>query len=188
MEDHIEVAGTILMAVQGDLTTQPVAAIVNAANKHLTHGGGVAAAIVDAGGEIIQEESDRWIEEHGSLGDGDAAVTGAGVMAASWVIHVAGPIYQRGQDNEGMLRRAVESALESSAALQARSIAFPAISAGIFGYPQAEATGVIAATVATWIRTNPGRLSEIRLVGFDEACAADFQAAIDRAAGSFPAP
>ena len=100
----VAIAGTTVSALRADLTLQEVDAVVNAANEYLAHGGGLAAAIVAAGGWEIQEESDRWVAEHGPLSPGVAAVTGAGRMPARMVIHVAGPRYRAGQDNEGLLR------------------------------------------------------------------------------------
>jgi len=82
---------TRITVVAGDITTQTVDAIVNAANAHLAHGGGVAAAIVAAGGQVIQDESDAWVGKHGPLSPGVAAVTGAGTMSSRWVIQVARP-------------------------------------------------------------------------------------------------
>jgi O-acetyl-ADP-ribose deacetylase (regulator of RNase III) len=175
----IEVAGIVLSAVQADLTRQEVDAVVNAANEHLAHGGGLAGAIVRAGGRQIQEESDRWVAEHGSLSPGTAAITGAGRMPARMVIHVAGPRYRAGQDNDGLLRVAVRAALDAAAGHGCRTVAMPAISAGIFGYPLAEATRVIAAACAAWAGEHPGALEEIRLVGFDTAAADGFAAGLE---------
>ncbi len=166
------------MAVQGDLTAQPVDAVVNAANERLQHGGGVAAAIVRAGGAVIQHESDAWVREHGPVVPGTAAVTTAGDMPARWVVHVVGPRFRDGQDNEGLLRQAVRAALEAAVAAGARSVAMPAISAGIFGYPRADATRVIAAECVAWLGGRPHALDEIRLVGYDDGSAADFAAAV----------
>jgi O-acetyl-ADP-ribose deacetylase (regulator of RNase III) len=168
-------AGTTdITVVTGDLTRQQVDAIVNAANEYLAHGGGVAAAIVRSGGPIVQDESDAWIRAHGPLGPGDAAVTTAGAMRAHHVIHVAGPRYRAGRDNEALLRQAVRAALDSAVAVGARSVAFPAISAGIFGYPRAEATAVIASEVTSWAVAHEGALDQIRLVGYDAATVDDF--------------
>jgi O-acetyl-ADP-ribose deacetylase (regulator of RNase III) len=175
----IEVAGIVLSAVQADLTRQEVDAVVNAANEHLAHGGGLAGAIVRAGGRQIQEESDRWVAEHGSLSPGTAAITGAGRMPARMVIHVAGPRYRAGQDNDGLLRVAARAALDAAAGHGCRTVAMPAISAGIFGYPLAEATRVIAAACAAWAGEHPGALEEIRLVGFDTAAADGFAAGLE---------
>ena len=175
----IEVAGTTISALRADLTRQKVDAVVNAANDYLAHGGGLAGAIVAAGGWEIQEESDRWVAEHGPLTPGVAAVTGSGRMLARFVIHVAGPRYRVRQDNEGLLRAAVRAALDAAAAHECRTVAVPAISAGIFGYPLAEATRVIAAACAAWAGEHPGALEEIRLVGFDAAAADGFAAGLE---------
>jgi putative ATPase len=172
---------TEIVVVTGDLTAQPVDAVVNAANNRLQHGGGVAAAIVRAGGPVIQEESNRWVQTHGSLSPDCAAVTSAGTMPAEHVIHVAGPIYRQGQDNEGLLRAAVSAALDAAAEVGAKSIAFPAISAGIYGYPIAEATAVLADEIVQWTQRHPGVLRQVRLVGFDTAAAAHMQNGLESA-------
>jgi putative ATPase len=175
-----EINGTAVTVLRGDITRQDVDAIVNAANEYLVHGGGVAAAIAHAGAPDVQEESDRWVDEHGPLGPGAAAVTSAGSMPARWVIHVVGPRFRPDQDNVGLLAGAVDAALDAAAGAGAASVALPAISAGIFGYPQAEATEVIVAAAADWAARHPGTLTEIRLIGFDASCTADFMAAIER--------
>lgn len=179
---QVEESGTRVAVVTGDLTTQHVDAIVNAANDNLQHGGGVAAAIVRAGGRVIQDESDEWISRHGPLPVGQAAVTTAGDMAALYVVHVAGPIYSDAQDNEGLLRAAVAGALDAAAQIRARSIAFPAISAGIYGYPVAAATAVLADEVIRWLRRNPGGIGDVLLVGYNAATAEHFEKGLARAA------
>jgi putative ATPase len=174
----IRIKNTNVMAVHGDLTRQPVAAVVNAANESLQHGGGVAQAIVRTGGRVIQEESDAWVRQHGPVGRGQAAVTTGGMLVASHVIHVVGPRYREGQDNAAMLRDAACAALEAAEAHALESIALPAISAGIFGYPPQEATAVIAEAVTGWLDTNDTELAEVRLVGFGEAIAGMFARAL----------
>jgi glutamate racemase len=175
---------TRLVALTGDLTTQPVAAVVNAANASLQHGGGVAAAIVRAGGPVIQRDSNRWVQRHGTIVPGEAAVTTAGSLPAANVIHVVGPVYREGQDNAGLLRRAVVAALDAAVAIGARSVAFPAISAGIFGYPLGEATAVIAAAVVEWVRDHPGTLDEVRLVGYQDQVTRGFASGLAASHGS----
>lgn len=173
------VDGTRLVALQGDLTAQDVGAVVNAANRELQHGGGVAAAIARAGGPVIQEESDLWIRQHGPLGDGVAAITSGGDLPASHVIHTAGPVYDAGsQRNEPRLRAAVRGALELALENDVRSLAFPAISAGIYGYPPDEATAVLADEVVAYVREHPSELDEVRLVGLDEAMTERFVRAL----------
>lgn len=163
----------------GDITTLDVDVVVNAANRFLSHGGGVAAAIARAGRPVVDRESEEWIRQHGALDLGEAAHTGAGSMPARWVVHVAGPQYQEDQDNEGLLRQAVTAALDRSAELGARTVALPAISSGVYGYPRREATQVIAATVKEWLDANPDVIDRVILIGFDEDTAAEFEEAVE---------
>jgi O-acetyl-ADP-ribose deacetylase (regulator of RNase III) len=163
----------------GDVTTMSVSAVVNAANTHLAHGGGIALAIARAGGPTIDDESREWVASNGPIESGVAALTSAGAMPASYVIHVAGPIYAEGQDNEKLLRAAVVAALETADEIDARSVAIPAISAGIYGYPADEACQVIAESVADCLANGDLSLASCRLVGFDGAMAARFRSAID---------
>jgi len=173
------VAGTTLTALRADLTRQEVDAIVNAANEHLDHGGGLAGAIVRAGGGEIQDESDRWVAEHGPLTPGRAAVTGAGRLPARCVVHVAGPRHREGQDNAGLLRIAARAALDAASSAGCRTVALPAISAGVFGYPPADAARVVATEAAAWAEDHPGSLDEIRLIGYDTAAEEAFDAALE---------
>ncbi len=170
---------TEIRAVQGDITTLEVEAIVNAANIHLHHGGGVALAIARAGGPAIQIESDEWIDRHGPLESGVAAVTSAGAMPGEIVVHVAGPIHHEGQDNEGLLRTAVTAALDAASHRGCRSVALPAISAGIYGYPLGQATAVIAAEVRAWVESHPDALDSVLLVGYDSTAADAFRSALE---------
>lgn len=178
------VSQTNVMAVRGDLTRQPVEAVVNAANENLQHGGGVAKAIVSTGGRVIQEESDAWVRRYGPVGPGQAAVTTGGMLIASHVIHVVGPRYAAGQDNAGLLQAATVAALDAAVLHDLKSLAMPAISAGIFGYPPEDATAVIVAAVVDWLETTPNDLGEIRLVGFSKAVAEMFAASLTAATAS----
>lgn len=168
-----------LRVITGDITTLEVDAIVNAANEGLMHGGGVAAAIARAGHPQVDQESAAWVRQHGPLHPGRAATTGAGGMPARWVIHVAGPIYGAGQDNAGLLGLAVRAALDAAAEAGAKTVAVPAISAGVYGYPRREATRVIVDAARAWAEAHPGALDEVVLVGYDSATAADFAAALE---------
>ena len=129
---RILVTGPTVVVVQGDLTAARTDVIVNAANEHLIHGGGVAAALAAVGGEEFVKDSQRWVSEHGPVRPG-AAVTTGGRLAARWVVHVVGPRYREGQDNETLLRQAVRAALDAAAELGATTVAMPAISTGVFG-------------------------------------------------------
>src|SRR5680860_1717832 len=99
----MEVGGALLLVVCGDLTSQGVDAVVNAANPELQHGGGVAHSLTIAGGADVQSQSDDWVERHGPLGPGGAAVTGGGNLPAEHIIHVVGPVYGEGQDNLSLI-------------------------------------------------------------------------------------
>jgi O-acetyl-ADP-ribose deacetylase (regulator of RNase III) len=114
-----------------DITDEETDAIVNAANERLIHGGGVAGAIVRKGGRIIQEESNKI----GRVRVGDVAVTGAGALKAKYVIHAVGPRMGEGEEDK-KLKNATINSLKKAEELNLKSIAFPAISTGIFGFPK----------------------------------------------------
>ncbi|MCB1246695.1 MAG: glutamate racemase [Acidimicrobiia bacterium] len=174
----IRVAETTVSVVTGDITTMTVDAIVNAANIHLAHGGGVAAAIVNAGGPVVDAESRAWIEANGPLEPGVAALTSAGSMPSSYVIHTAGPVYAANQDNEVLLTTAVLAALAVAEEIGVRTLALPAVSAGVFGYPPDEATALIVGAVLDHLSDRRSSLGSVRLVGYDEAMAMRFADAI----------
>lgn len=159
--------------VQGDITTMAVDAIVNAANSQLRHGGGVAAAISRAGGPVVQRESD----EIGHVPVGGAASTSAGDLPAKWVIHAVGPRMGEG-DEPAKLRSAIRSALEIADDLGASSIAFPAISTGIFGYPAEQAAPEMLAEAldcATTLQT----VEQIVFCLFDDESYSVFERALE---------
>jgi len=168
-----------LVAVSDDITSMDVDVVVNAANEELAHGGGVAAAISDAAGPALQEESYRWVAEHGAVANGTAATTSGGELPARWVVHTVGPRYREGQDNPKMLADAVEAALDAADRVDAATVAMPAISAGVFGYPPDDATHVIARAAAEYLRSHPGNLTEVFLVGYDQAMASRFSNALE---------
>ncbi len=167
-----------ITALRGDITVMPVDAVVNAANNSLMHGGGIALAIARAGGSTIDEESRDWISTYGPLEPGVAALTSAGHMPSTYVIHVAGPIFSEGQENKELLAAAVFAALDAAAEIEVRSVAMPAISAGIYGYPPSEAAVVIAEGASEYLSSVESEIRSVRLVGFDDAMAQRFNAAI----------
>ncbi len=132
---------TRLDIAQGDLTQEPVDAIVNAANKHLAHGGGVAGAIVSKGGRSIQRESDDWVSQHGLVSHAEPAYTRAGSLPARYIIHAVGPVWGEGAEDT-KLASAITGSLRRAEALGLESIAFPAISTGIFGFPKERAAHI----------------------------------------------
>jgi putative ATPase len=170
-----KIKGCLLSVVQGDLTLEQVDAIVNAANEQLQHGGGVAGAIVRAGGTIIQTESDAWVETHGRVPTGGAAITVAGKLAARHVIHAVGPVWGTG-DEVAKLASAVRSALELAEQHKLASISLPAISSGIYGFPKELCAKTFFDTIENWLDERPKRsLAEIRLCNFDQPTATVFE-------------
>lgn len=166
-------------AVTDDLTSMDVDVVVNAANEQLQHGGGVAAALARAGGPAVQQESDAWVAAHGPIGFGEAATTTAGRLPASHVVHVVGPRFGGRAEDPDHLAEAVIAALDAALAVGARSVALPAISAGIFGYPLDDAAKVIAVTASTWASTHRDDDLAISLVGLDDEVTAAFRAGLD---------
>lgn len=162
-------AGQSLQIVQGDITIEEVDAIVNAANEHLAHGGGVAWAVSKKGGPKIQEESDAWVREHGPVSHAHPAWTSGGLLPAKFVIHAVGPVWgDGGEDNK--LHDAVIGALQVADELNCGSISMPAISTGIFGFPKERAAGIIFKAVTAYFETNKNSgLKQVRIVLFDKA-------------------
>lgn len=154
--------GKLVKVVQGDITEEETEAIVNAANSHLKHGGGVAGAIVRKGGKIIQEESDKI----GYVPTGSAAITTAGKLKARYVIHAVGPVWGEG-DEDRKLKNAVLSALEIAEKNGIKSVSLPAISSGIFGFPKDRAAHIIFTTAVEFLK-NARKLQEIHFCNIDE--------------------
>ncbi|MCL1594425.1 MAG: glutamate racemase [Actinomycetia bacterium] len=174
----IRVNDTTVSCLTGDLTKMTVDAIVNAANVELQHGGGIALAIAHAGGDEIDDESREWISTYGPLEPGVSALTSAGKMPSSYVVHVAGPIFQQHQDNEALLAAAVIAALDMAAEIEIHTVAIPAISAGIYGYPPSDAAVVIVDSVASFLFDQDSTITSVRLVGFTDEMTMLFSLAI----------
>lgn len=155
-----------ITVVRGDITEQQVDAVVNAANSSLLGGGGVDGAIHRKGGPAILEECRRLRAGHlgGGLPVGQAVATTAGNLPARWVIHTVGPVYADGQDNADPLASCFREALRVADELGVRTVAFPAISTGVYRYPLDEAAYVSLWTLA---RTQTD-VDEVRLVLFDQ--------------------
>jgi O-acetyl-ADP-ribose deacetylase (regulator of RNase III) len=162
-----------LSFVVGDLTRQGVDAVVNAANESLAPGGGVCGAIHRAGGPRIAEECARL----GGCRTGDAKATGGGDLPARWVIHAVGPVWRGGTEGEAeLLASAHRRAIELAAELGATSVAFPAISCGIYGYPPEHAAPVAVGAVRAALEASP-TVEEVRFVFLDEELRELFAAA-----------
>lgn len=163
-----------IQIVQGDLTQENVDAIVNAANAHLMHGGGVAGVISRKGGPSIQQESDAWVSQHGPVQHGEPAYTTAGNLPCRYVIHAVGPVWGEGEE-DAKLEAAVTGSFQRAEELGLKSIAFPAISTGIFGYPVERAAGVILHAIRNYFTQNPGTgIKQVRVVLFDRSTAETF--------------
>ena len=165
---------TTLTAVQGDITTQDVDAVVNAASTAMRGGGGVDGAIHLAGGAAVLEDCIARFP-HG-LATGDAGWTTAGNLPARWVIHTVGPNYAAGQRDRSLLVSCYRRCLEVADELGARTIAFPLISAGIYGWPREDAVAVAVDT----IRTTASSVTEARLVAFGVTAYEEIRAVMAR--------
>jgi len=154
-----------IILVQGDITEQEVDALVNAANSKLLGGGGVDGAIHRRGGPAILEECRRIRAERfpDGLPTGQAVATTAGDLPARWVIHTVGPVYSKSEDRSGLLASCHVESLRVADELGARTVAFPAISTGVYGYPVEEA----AAVAVEAVRTADTDVDEVRFVLFD---------------------
>ncbi|ASV74412.1 Macro domain [Thermogutta terrifontis] len=164
MTAKYEIGNCVLELVEGDITEQRVDAIVNAANSRLAGGGGVDGAIHRKGGPEIMAET-RAKYPHGCP-TGSAVISGAGRLPAKFVIHAVGPIYRDGQHGEPeLLASAYRRSLELAVEHDCRSVAFPALSAGAYGYPLAEAARVALSTVIDFLK-NHGKPALVRFVLF----------------------
>jgi O-acetyl-ADP-ribose deacetylase (regulator of RNase III) len=162
------VGGQKLEIAQGDITTEQVDAIVNAANAQLQHGGGVAWAISRSGGEAIQRESNAWVREHGSVSHAEPAYTSGGKLPCKYIIHAVGPVW--GENNEdNKLAAAVSGSLRRADELKLESIAFPAISTGIFGFPKERAAKIIFTEIEKYfVENDKSGINLVRITLFDQ--------------------
>ena len=156
-----------IQIVQGDITIEDVDAIVNAANEHLQHGGGVARTIAKQGGPAIQRESDEWIRQHGLVTHSHPAWTSGGRLPAKYVIHAVGSIWGDG-DEDRKLAEAVTGSLRLADELNCASIAMPAISTGIYGFPKERAARIILSSIEDYFDSHRSGLLFVKLVLFDQ--------------------
>jgi O-acetyl-ADP-ribose deacetylase len=172
---------TRLEAVLGDLTTQQVDAIVNAANSTLLGGGGVDGAIHRAGGTAIDDECQelRRTTWRDGLPCGLAVATTGGRLPARWVIHTVGPRYGlHGGLEPELLASCHRASLDVARDVGARTVAFPAVSCGGFGYPPEEAAPIAAGAVRDYVDAHPGAFDEVRFVLLSQGLLAPFAAAL----------
>jgi len=159
-----------LQLLKGDITKIAVDAIVNAANSSLAGGGGVDGAIHRAGGpEIMRELNQVANRIGGHCETGQAVVTGAGRLPAKYVFHAVGPRYHDGKHGEAeLLKSCYVNCLRLATEHDVKTISFPSISTGIYGYPIEEAADIAIRTVADWLRDHTGSVRTVKLVQFSD--------------------
>jgi len=162
-----------ITVVEGDITQQDVDAVVNAANRAMRGGGGVDGAIHRAGGPAVLEDCRQRFPD--GLETGQAGWTTAGDLSARWVIHVVGPNYTAGERDRTLLTSCYSNALKVADELGARTVAFPLVSAGIYGWPREDAIAAALETLCTTIT----KVEECRLVAFGRAAYDEIRAQLD---------
>jgi len=159
---EVKVGQAALELVEGDITRQDTEAIVNAANQHLRPGGGVDGAIHRAGGPAIEAEC----RQLGGCPTGEARITTGGNLKARYVIHTVGPVYRDGFHREPeLLASCYRESLQLAAAKGLKSVAFPSISTGVYGYPMADAAKIALTTILDYLSGHP-EVTVVRVVLF----------------------
>ena len=165
---EITINQTTLFLIQGDITGQATDAIVNAANSSLMGGGGVDGAIHRAGGPAILEACRQIVARQGRLPAGKAVITTGGNLKAKYVIHTVGPIWHGGNRGEPeLLASAYRESLKLAAERNLRSVSFPSISTGAYGYPVDEAARVALGAVVSFLKGQPTSIKEVVFVLYD---------------------
>lgn len=165
---HVQIGKTRLTIIQGDITQQDVDAIVNAANSSLLGGGGVDGAIHRAGGPQILAECKVYVAKHGTLPTGEAMITSGGRMKAKHVIHTVGPVWHGGANREDeLLAHSYRNSLRVAVENKVKTIAFPSISTGIYGFPIERAVRIAVETVKQFVHEDP-LLREVRFIAFSQ--------------------
>jgi len=157
-----------LALVRGNITRQYSDAIVNAANSSLMGGGGVDGAIHRAGGPKILEECKEIVAKQGQLPTGKAVITTGGTLPSKYVIHTVGPVWRGGEGNEAyLLASAYKESLRLAESYKLKSVSFPSISTGAYGYPVEEAAGLALHTVVDFLKKEADSVKEVVFVLFD---------------------
>lgn len=171
---EIQLGRSVLELVEGDITRQDTEAIVNAANTSLLGGGGVDGAIHRAGGPKILEEC----RQLGGCPTGEARLTSGGNLPARYVIHTVGPVYKDGLHREpDLLASCYSESLKLASAKGIKTVAFPSISTGAYGYPLADAARIALQTVKAYLAEHP-EIERVRFVLFGKAAYAAYEAAL----------
>lgn len=194
--EHTLSSGVVVSVWKADLSCfGPAEAVVNAANSHLSHGGGLAQALSDAGGPQIQQDSQDHIKYHGPLKKGDAVVLNAGLLPYKKIIHAVGPDLSFNpsrsdvKDAEPLLRKAIENILKRVAEERLSSVAIPAVSSGLFYYPLPECAQTIVSTVKSYLEGpsyGKHRPKEVFFVNNDEPTVREMERACRQILGSGP--
>lgn len=164
---NLMIGTTRLSLVQGDITQQDTDAIVNAANSSLLGGGGVDGAIHRDGGPRILEECRAIRSRQGGCPPGEAVITSGGRLKARYVIHTVGPVWHGGSHGEEeTLANAYKNSLALAVKYGIKTISFPSISTGAYGFPVDRASRIAIGTVSVWVREHPGVMEEVRFVVF----------------------
>jgi len=168
LREHLFPLNHLLRIVRGDITEENVDAIVNAANEHLAHGGGVAGLISSRGGPDVQVESNAWVKKNGPVPHEKPAYTTAGLLPFRYIIHAVGPVWGSGQEDK-KLAAAITGSLRLADQLELSSLALPAISTGIFGFPKERAAKVIFNAFQDYFTEHPGTgLKRVHLTLYDQ--------------------
>ncbi|MEW6623896.1 MAG: O-acetyl-ADP-ribose deacetylase [Bacillota bacterium] len=165
---EIKIGNTFVEVIQEDITKVEADIIVNAANSSLMGGGGVDGAIHKAGGKTILDECIKIRKQQGGCPTGEAVITNAGNLSASYVIHTVGPVWNGGKNNEEQkLRNCYRNTLKLADEYLAKSIAFPNISTGVYKYPKEAAAEIAIDEVFKYIKDGNTKLERIVFVCFD---------------------
>jgi O-acetyl-ADP-ribose deacetylase (regulator of RNase III) len=171
----VQIGKSVLELVEGDITKQETEAIVNAANTSLLGGGGVDGAIHRTGGPQILEECKKI----GGCPTGEARITTGGRLKAKWVIHTVGPVYRDGKHGEPeLLANAHRNSLQLASEKSIKTVAFPSISTGAYGYPLADAARIGLRTTIEYLNTHP-EITLVRFVLFGQAALRTYETVLD---------
>lgn len=172
----LNISGAAIELAEGDITTQAVDAIVNAANSGLAGGGGVDGAIHRAGGKSIMEECRKL----GGCPTGGAKITSAGNLPARFVVHAVGPVYMDGRCGEAqLLADAYRNSLAIARERGLKTVAFPSLSTGAYGYPIKEAAHIALSTTIEYLQKHPDAFEVVRFVLFDAKTFATFETELE---------
>ena len=181
MAAEISVGAARVLLVQGDITREKVQAIVNAANSGLMGGGGVDGAIHRAGGAKIKEECQAIVDRIGRLAPGKAVITGGGNLPAKYVIHTVGPVWHGGHGGEAeTLASCYRESLKLAGSQMLKSIAFPAISTGIYGYPVEQAARVAVDAVTGFLSSAGSSIELVEFVLYDGYSFSVYESELDQ--------